>query len=142
MGNLTIMMSRFSFQIAIAAAFVVIIVGTMLMAGDALPTAVIGVMLGFAAMATFWAVMSMGLGGIPGLDLFYISRHRSNPLTTTVVDSQGGCPRGLTIGDRIDVDSEGNMSRSLCRTAVAALDHSTLEVGSATAFGCDCPLGA
>ena len=76
MGSLTRKTSRFSFQMSIGTTFVVIVLGAVLVAGDALPAGAIGVILGALAMASVWAIMSMGLGGIPGLDVFYVSRRR------------------------------------------------------------------
>ncbi|MCH8206702.1 MAG: hypothetical protein IH956_06820 [Chloroflexi bacterium] len=152
--------SGFVFPVATALGFPVIIIGGKLILGDALPLQAMAVMFGAYALALVWAAMGMTFvdegapanhevasaapAQTPGLELLYTVPLQMAPATVGVVGAAGSCPWGLVVGDRLEVDALGRLSRPLCKTAVealsAALRRSTPGSDFNAHVSCRCPL--
>jgi uncharacterized repeat protein (TIGR04076 family) len=125
-----------AFPLATAIGIPVVIIALWLALRNQLPMQALAVMVGAYVMGLVWAFMSIiqrgreararhlavaSPEGVPGLELIDSVPVPPMPRTVTVIGAVGVCPRGLKIGDRLDVNTEGRSSSPLCRAAVDAL---------------------
>lgn len=155
-----------AFLLATIIAFAVIIVGALVLLRDGLPPQALVVMGGAGAMALVWGIMLMAAerkearsqSAAPFLteapvslllettspEMLQAMPAPSVPVTVAVTNAVGVCPRGLTVGDTVSIDSRGHLARPLCRTAVEALQESLLAPREARDFdrlvSCHCPV--
>ena len=147
------------FPVATALGFPVVIISGKLIVGGALPAQALAVMFGAYAMGLVWAALGMTLAeegagtdyatasarsAEPGLELLYTVPVPPIPCTVAVMSAVGVCPRGMKVGDRLDVAFDGRLSSPLCRTAGYALGPLLMKVSEGengdTQTCCQCPL--
>lgn len=129
-------MSDLAFPLSTAIGIPVVIIAVWLALRDQLPMQALAVMGGAYAMGLAWAFMSIAQRGqeasarplavaspegVPGLELVDTMPVPPIPRAITVIGAVGVCPRGLKVGDQLDVNAQGRPSAPLCRAAVDAL---------------------
>jgi hypothetical protein len=167
MNKLTRDVSLFKVPVGVAVVFPVLIIGSMVTLGDGLPLQATAVMIGAFAMGLVWAGMSIAsrvpetrlettreaamvadiveaMETVPELGLTYELSAPTVPRSMSVTEAIGTCPRGLLLGDRIQVDADGRLSVPVCKTAAAALGSVLVQADGGSDFdgqvGCQCPV--
>lgn len=106
-----------------------------------MPTTSMVVLIGMGAFGVAaWLMLRRTLSDWP-LPVFMAGRRFDHPFELRVTSSQGGCPKGLAVGNTVRVDREGALSRPLCvavmpdvRNVLSALNGEYVE------FACRCPV--
>jgi uncharacterized repeat protein (TIGR04076 family) len=81
---------------------------------------------------------------VPELGLTYRLSPPKVAGAISVTSEIGTCPRGLSLGDVIEVDADGRLSAPVCKAAAAALGPVMTQVNggqdSDAQVRCECPL--